>query len=202
MVGLLLLGSLGTFAQKIGLQFYQGLSQPQVQFSGTNGELNYDCHYHADTRIGLFFGDLKKLSVSTLLSASTVQASAVNSELSTSFTHSTLKLDLPIRYALPLSQGKESPREFFIQSFAIVPSYSFLTASSQMVNGAVSKTEELFTKTNFFLGGEINFAGYAADHLAIHPYVSYAYMLSNADLDADELRINQLSLGLRIEIHQ
>jgi len=60
----------------------------------------------------------------------------------------------------------------------------------------------LFTKTNFFLGGEINFAGYSADHLAIHPYVAYAYMLSNADLDTDELRINQLSLGLRIEIHQ
>ena len=95
MVGLLLLASLGTFAQKIGLQFYQGMSQPQVQFSGTNGELNYDCHYNGDTRIGLFFGDLKKLSVSTLLSASTVQASAVNSDLSTSFTHSTLKLEEP-----------------------------------------------------------------------------------------------------------
>lgn len=201
-LGLLLTFSMGSFAQKVGLQFYQGMNMPLVYFSGSQGTLDYQCQYNSDTRIGLFFGDLRKLSVSALVGASTVQASAMNDNISTSFTHSNVKLDIPIRYALPPSERKGTPSEFFIQSIAIVPSYGFLTGATQSVNGMYSRSEELFTKTNFFLGGEINFAAYSADHLAIHPYVSYAYMLSNADLDDDELKINQLSLGLRIDIYK
>ena len=58
----------------------------------------------------------------------------------------------------------------------------------------------LFSSTNFYLGGEIDFWGYSGEGVHLHPYISYRMMLSNADLDADDLKINELSFGLRINI--
>tara|TARA_Y100000385_G_scaffold229455_1_gene240852 strand:+ start:713 stop:1306 length:594 start_codon:yes stop_codon:yes gene_type:complete len=192
--------SLNTFAQKFGIQFYQGVNKPIVSFSGSQGDLDYQSNYNSDTRIGIFYGDLFKLSVSTLIGASTVKATAKNDDLTTSFSQSSLRVDIPVRYAIPHVYKQGKPNDFFISSVALVPSYGFVTASSQSVNGLDSRTEELFNKTNFYLGTEINFLGYSSDHLAIHPYISYRYMLSNADLDSDDLKINEFSLGLRMDI--
>ncbi len=197
---LLLALSLNTFAQKVGIQFYQGINKPIVSFSGAQGELDYQSNYNSDTRIGVFYGDLSKLSVSTLIGLSTVKATAKNDDLTTSFSQSSLRVDIPIRYAIPTVYKQGEPNDFFINSIALVPSYGFVTASSQSINGLDSRSEELFNKTNFYLGSEINFVGYKSDHLAIHPYISYRYMVSNADLDDDDLKINELSLGLRMDI--
>ena len=199
-LGLRLIFSLNTFAQKFGIQFYQGVNKPLVSFSGSHGDLDYQSNYNSDTRIGVFYGNLNKLSVSTLIGASTVKAKAKNDDLTTSFSQSSLRVDIPVRYAIPPVYKQGKPNDFFISSVAIVPAYGFVTASSQSVNGLDSRTEELFNKTNLYLGTEINFIGYSSDHLAIHPYFSYRYMLSNADLDDDDLKINELSLGLRIDI--
>ena len=201
-LGILLIFSVNTFAQKVGIQFYQGINKPMVSFSGAQGELNYTSNYNTDTRIGIFYGDLSKLSVSTLIGVSTVKATAKNDDLTTSFSQSSLRVDIPIRYAIPPIYKRGIPNDFFISSIALVPSYGFVTASSQSVNGLHSRTEELFNKTNFYLGTEINFIGYSSDKLAIHPYISYRYMLSNADLDDDDLKINDLSLGLRMDINK
>ena len=201
-LGLLLIFSLNTFAQKVGIQFYQGVNKPLVSFSGSQGDLDYQSNYNSDTRIGIFYGDLSKLSVGTLIGSSTVKATAKNDDLTTSFSQSSLRVDIPVRYAIPPIYKQGKPNDFFISSVALVPSYGFLTASSQSVNGLDSRTEELFNKTNFYLGTEINFIGYSTDKLAIHPYISYRYMLSNADLDDDDLKINELSLGLRMDINK
>jgi len=201
-LGILLIFSVNTFAQKVGVQFYQGINKPLVSFSGAQGELDYQSNYNSDTRIGVFYGDLSKFSVSTLIGVSTVKATAKNDDLTTSFSQSSLRVDVPIRYAIPPIYKRGIPNDFFISSVALVPSYGSVTASSQSVNGLDSRTEELFNKTNFYLGTEINFIGYKSDNLAIHPYVSYRYMLSNADLDSDDLKINELSLGLRMDINK
>jgi hypothetical protein len=200
--GLILIFSVDTFAQKVGIQFYQGINKPLVSFSGAQGELDYQSNYSTDSRIGIFYGDLSKLSVSTLIGVSTVKATAKNDDLTTSFSHSSLRVDIPIRYAIPPVYKRGKPNDFFISSVALVPSYGFVTASSQSVNGQDSRTEELFNKTNFYLGTEINFIGYSSDNLAIHPYISYRYMLSNADLDNDDLKVNELSLGIRLDINK
>ena len=201
-LGLLLIFSVNTFAQKVGIQFYQGVNKPLVSFSGAQGEFDYQSNFNSDTRIGIFYGDLSKLSVGTLIGASTVKASAKNNDLSTSFSQSSLRVDIPIRYSIPPIYKRGIPNDFFISSIALVPSYGFVTASSQSVNGLDSRTEELFNESNFYLGTEINFIGYTSDHLAIHPYIAYRYMLSNADLDSDDLKINELSLGLRMDINK
>ena len=201
-LGVLLIFSVNTFAQKVGIQFYQGVNKPLVSFSGAQGELDYQSNFNSDTRIGIFYGDLSKLSVGTLIGASTVKASAKNNDLTTSFSQSSLRVDIPIRYSIPPIYKRGIPNDFFISSIALVPSYGFVTASSQSVNGLDSRTEELFNESNFYLGTEINFIGYTSDHLAIHPYIAYRYMLSNADLDSDDLKINELSLGLRMDINK
>ena len=201
-LGILLIFSANTFAQKVGIQFYQGVNKPMVSFSGAQEELDYQSNFNSDTRIGIFYGDLSKLSVSTLIGVSTVKATAKNYDLTTSFSQPSLRVDIPIRYAIPTVYKQGKPNDFFISSVALVPACGFVTAYSQSVNGLDSRSEELFNKTNFYLGTEINFIGYSSDHLAIHPYISYRYMLSNADLDSDDLKINELSLGLRMDINK
>ena len=46
-----------TFAQKVGIQFYQGVNKPLVSFSGDNNALDYSSNFNSDTRLGVFFGD-------------------------------------------------------------------------------------------------------------------------------------------------
>lgn len=180
-----------TFAQKVGIQFYQGVNKPLVSFSGDNNALDYSSNFNSDTRLGVFFGDLKKISAAALFGASTVKAVAMNEDIVTTFTNSSLRIDIPVRYAFP---------ESFVSSIAVGPSVGLLMSSSQTINGMPIRSEELFTATNFYVGGEIDFIGYSSDKLNLYPYVSYRMMLNNADIDTDNLKINELSFGLRIDI--
>ena len=180
-----------TFAQKVGIQFYQGVNKPLVSFSGDNNALDYSSNFNSDTRLGVFFGDLKKISASTLFGASSVKAVAMNEDIITTFTNSSLRIDVPVRYAFP---------ESFISSIAVGPSVGLMMSSSQSINGMPVRSEELFTATNFYVAGEIDFIGYSSDKLNLYPYVSYRMMLNNADIDTDNLKINELSFGLRIDI--
>ena len=180
-----------TFAQKVGIQFYQGVNKPLVSFSGDNNALDYSSNFNSDTRLGVFFGDLKKISAAALFGASTVKAVAMNEDIVTTFTNSSLRIDIPVRYAFP---------ESFVSSIAVGPSVGLLMSSSQTINGIPIRSEELFTVTNFYVGGEIDFIGYSSDKLNLYPYVSYRMMLNNADIDTDNLKINELSFGLRIDI--
>ena len=180
-----------TFAQKVGIQFYQGVNKPLVSFSGDNNALDYSSNFNSDTRLGVFFGDLKKISAAALFGASTIKAVAMNEDIVTTFTNSSLRIDIPVRYAFP---------ESFVSSIAVGPSVGLLMSSSQTINGIPIRSEELFTVTNFYVGGEIDFIGYSSDKLNLYPYVSYRMMLNNADIDTDNLKINELSFGLRIDI--
>ena len=180
-----------TFAQKVGIQFYQGVNKPLVSFSGDNNALDYSSNFNSDTRLGVFFGDLQKISASTLFGASSVKAVAMNEDIVTTFTNSSLRIDIPVRYAFPKS---------FVSSVAVGPSVGLMMSSSQTINGMPVRSEELFTATNFYVGGEIDFIGYSSDRLNLYPYVSYRMMLNNADIDTDNLKINELSFGLRIDI--
>lgn len=180
-----------TFAQKVGIQFYQGVNKPLVSFSGDNNALDYSSNFNSDTRLGVFFGDLQKISASTLFGASSVKAVAMNEDIVTTFTNSSLRIDIPVRYAFPKS---------FVSSVAVGPSVGLMMSSSQTINGMPIRSEELFTATNFYVGGEIDFIGYSSDKLNLYPYVSYRMMLNNADIDTDNLKINELSFGLRIDI--
>ena len=180
-----------TFAQKVGVQFYQGVNKSLITFSGDNGTLDYSLNFNSDTRLGVFFGDLQKISASTLFGASSVKAVAMNEDIVTTFTNSSLRIDIPVRYAFPKS---------FVSSVAVGPSLGLMMSSSQTINGMPIRSEELFTATNFYVGGEIDFIGYSSDKLNLYPYVSYRMMLNNADIDTDNLKINELSFGLRIDI--
>ena len=180
-----------TFAQKVGVQFYQGVNKSLITFSGDNGTLDYSSNFNSDTRLGVFFGDLQKISASTLFGASSVKAVAMNEDIVTTFTNSSLRIDIPVRYAFPKS---------FVSSVAVGPSLGLMMSSSQTINGMPIRSEELFTATNFYVGGEIDFIGYSSDKLNLYPYVSYRMMLNNADIDTDNLKINELSFGLRIDI--
>ena len=180
-----------TFAQKVGIQFYQGVNKPMVSFSGENNALDYSSNFNSDTRLGVYFGDFKKISAAALFGASTVKAVAMNEDLVTTFTNSSLRIDIPVRYAFP---------ESLVSSIAVGPSVGLLMSSSQTINGIPIRSEELFTATNFYVGGEIDFIGYSSDKLNLYPYVSYRMMLNNADIDTDNLKINELSFGLRIDI--
>ena len=179
------------FAQKIGIQFYQGVNKPMVSFSGENNTLDYSSNFNSDTRLGVCFGDLKKISAAALFGVSNVKARAINEDLVTTFTNSSLRLDVPVRYAFP---------ESFVSSIAVGPSVGLLVSSSQTMNGIPIRSEGLFTVTNFYVSGEIDFTGYSSDKLNMYPYVSYRMMLNNADIDTDNLKINELSFGLRIDI--
>jgi hypothetical protein len=180
-----------TFAQKVGIQFYQGVNKPLVSFSGDNGTLDYKSDFNSDTRLGVYFGDLKKISAAALFGASTIKAVAMNEDIVTTFTNSSLRIDIPVRYAFS---------ESFVSSIAVGPSVGLLMSSSQTINGIPIRSEELFTATNFYVGGEIDFIGYSSDKLNLYPYISYRMMLNNADIDTDNLKINELSFGLRIDI--
>ena len=116
-LGILLIFSVNTFAQKVGIQFYQGINKPMVSFSGAQGELDYQSNYNSDTRIGIFYGDLSKLSVSTLIGVSLVKATAKNDDLTTSFTQSSIRVDIPIRYAIPPVYKRGVPNDFFIRNW-------------------------------------------------------------------------------------
>ena len=175
----------------MGIQFYQGVNKPLVSFSGDNNALDYSSNFNSDTRLGVFFGDLKKISAAALFGASTVKAVAMNEDIVTTFTNSSLRIDIPVRYAFP---------ESLVSSIAVGPSVGLLMSSSQTINGIPIRSEELFTATNFYVGGEIDFIGYSSDKLNLYPYVSYRMMLNNADIDTDNLKINELSFGLRIDI--
>ena len=60
----------------------------------------------------------------------------------------------------------------------------------------------LMTANNFYIVSEIDFTGYTSKKLNINPYVSYRLMLSNAEMDDDNLKINELSFGLRMDINK
>jgi len=180
-----------TLAQKVGIQFYQGVNKPLVSFSGDNNALDYSSNFNSDTRLGVYFGDLKKISAATLFGASYVKAIATNEDIVTTFTNSSLRLDVPVRYVFP---------ESFVSSIAVGPSLGLLMSCSQTINGMPIRSEELFAATNFYVLGEIDFVGYSSDKLNLYPYVSYRIMLNNADIDTDNLKINELSFGLRIDI--
>ena len=180
-----------SFAQKVGFQFYQGVNKPLVSFTGDQGSLDYTTDFNSDTRIGVGFGDSNKITSSVLFGASSIRSVARNEDIVTSFTSSSLRIDALVRYSFPKS---------FISSVAAGPSVGILMSSSQDINGLPVRSDELFSSTNFYLGGEIDFWGYSGEGVHLHPYISYRMMLSNADLDADDLKINELSFGLRINI--
>ena len=112
LVTLLLISSI-THAQNVGIQFYQGVNKPLVSFSGDNGTLAYKSDFNSDTRIGVCFGNLQRISASALFGASSTKAIAMNDDIVTTFTNSSLRIDVPVRYAFP---------ESFVSSIAVGPS--------------------------------------------------------------------------------
>ena len=185
--------SITSYSQNFGFQFYQGVNKTQVSISGENVSPDYTSNFNSDTRLGVFYGDLNKVSFSALVGASTTNAYAKNDDISTSFTNSSLRIDLPVRYAFP---------ESFVNSIAVGPSIGLLMSSSQTINGLPVKSEDLFSTNNFYIVSEIDFTGYTSKKLNINPYVSYRLMLSNAEMDDDNLKINELSFGLRMDINK
>ncbi|MDG1756327.1 MAG: outer membrane beta-barrel protein [Bacteroidia bacterium] len=185
--------SITSYSQNFGFQFYQGVNKTLVSISGENVSPDYTSNFNSDTRLGVFYGDINKVSFSALVGASTTNAYATNDDISTSFTNSSLRIDLPVRYAFPKS---------FLNSIAVGPSIGLLMSSSQTVNGLPVRSEDLFSANNFYIVSEIDFTGYTSKKLNINPYVSYRLMLSNAEMDDDNLKINELSFGLRMDINK
>jgi hypothetical protein len=177
-------------AQQVGFQFYQGANKPMVSFEAKGQSLSYKSNFSSDTRIGVWVGDPNKMSFSMLIGSTTINAIHTDNDLVSSFSHSSLILDIPIRYAL-----QESP----ISSIAIGPSLGVLVASSQTTNGLPARSETIFNQTNYCLLAEVAFDGYSSDKLNIHPYMCYRMMLNSADSDGDNLHINGLAFGLRMD---
>lgn len=178
-------------SQDIAIQFYQGVAKPMVSYKSDGNSLVYKASFGSDTRLGITAGNLNKLSFSLLLGASNISATHTNNDIVSTFTHSSLLVDVPIRYAL-----EESP----ITSIAVGPSLGLLVASSQTTNGLPVRSESIFTPTNFSLVTELAFSGYSSDNLNIYPYFSYRMMMNSADNDGENLRLNCLSFGLRMDI--
>lgn len=191
-LALIFLGTISQLhSQDIAIQFYQGVAKPMVSYKPDGNSLAYKANFGSDIRLGITAGDLNKLSFSLLLGASNVSATHTSNDIISTFTHSSLLVDVPIRYAL-----KESP----ITSIAVGPSLGLLVASSQTTNGLPVRSESIFTPTNFSMVTELAFAGYSSDNLNIYPYFCYRMMLNSADNDGDNLRLNCLSFGLRMDI--
>ncbi len=182
--------SVFTYAQQLGFQFYQGVNKPMVSFEANGKALSYKSNFTSDTRIGVWIGDPYKLSFSVLMGASTVNAIYTSKEIISSFSHSSLLIDVPIRYAF-----LESP----ISSIAVGPSLGILMASSQTTNGLPVRSETILNQANYSLLAEVSFTGYTSDKLNIHPYMCYRMMLNSADSDGDNLHLNGLSFGLRMD---
>jgi hypothetical protein len=187
-----LLSLISTFAnaQQVGFQFYQGVNKPMVSFEAKGQSLSYKSNFESDTKIGVWVGDPYKMSFSMLIGSTTVSAIHTSSDIISSFSHSSLIIDIPIRHAF-----QESP----ISSIAVGPSLGVLVASSQTTNGLPVRSETIFNQTNYSLLAEVAFDGYSSDQLNIHPYVSYRRMLNSADGDGDKLHINGLSFGIRMD---
>jgi hypothetical protein len=177
-------------AQQVGFQFYQGVNKPVVSFESNGKSLSYKSNFASDTRIGVWVGDLNKLSFSMLMGASTVNAIYTSNDIISSFSHSSLLIDIPIRYSF-----LESP----VSSIALGPSLGLLVASSQTINGLPVRSQTIFNQTNYSVLAEIAFAGHNSDKLNIHPYMCYRMMLNSADRDGDKLHINGFSFGLRMD---
>jgi len=187
-----LLSLISTFAnaQQVGFQFYQGVNKPMVTFGANGQALSYKSNFASDTRIGVCVGDPNKLNFSMLMGASTLSAIHTSNDVISSFTHSSLLIDVPIRYSF-----LESP----VSSIAIGPSLGVLVASSQTTNGLPVRSETIFNQTTYSLLAEVAFDGYSSDQLNIHPYICYRMMLNSADSDGDKLHINGLSFGIRMD---
>ena len=176
--------------QNIDFQFYQGINKPLISFQGNKQTIKYQTNFGNDTRIGIRFGDSSKLSFSTLLGASTVQAIYTSNDATSSFSHSSIYLDIPIRYAFTILP---------ISSVAIGPSFGFMATSSQTTNGLPVRSRSIFNKTNFSFIIEVAFKGYSADKLNLQPYLCYRTMLNSADKDGDKLHINGYSFGIKLD---
>lgn len=186
-------GSTVVNAQVVGIQFYQGLSKPMVAYTSDGSSLVYKSTLGSDTRLGISVNDSNKISFALLVGANTINSIYTSNNIVSSFSHSSLMMDVPIRYSL-----KESP----ISSVSVGPSLGLLVASSQNTNGFPVRSESIFTPINFSLLTEIAITGYSTENLKIHPYVSYRIMLNSADNDGDNLKLNCLSFGLRIDIQK
>lgn len=180
-------------AQGVGIQFYQGVSKPMVSYKSGGNSLVYQSAFGSDTRLGIGVGDSNKISFALLLGANTVNSVYTSNNIISSFSHSSLLVDVPFRYSL-----KESP----ISSVSVGPSLGLLVASSQNTNGLPVRSESVFTPINYSLLTEIAISGYSTENLKIYPYVSYRIMLNSADNDGDNLKLNCLSFGLRIDIQK
>jgi hypothetical protein len=182
--------SASTNAQQVGFQFYQGVNKPIVSFQGTEGSIGYNSNFANDTRIGVRLRDLNKLSFSMIIGGSNVYAIYTSNDIVSSFSHSSLIIDIPIRYAF---------QESLINSIAVGPSLGVLVAYSQTTNGLPVRSETIFNRTNYSLLAEIAFDGYSSDKVSINPYMCYRLMLNSVDSDGDKLYINGLSFGLKMD---
>lgn len=188
---LMIFGSTNSnFAQSCGLQIYQGINLPIVTYKGDK-TLKYNSNLTSDFRLGVKFGNTKKLNYSALLGYINTNSIHVNEVIATSFTISNLILDFPIRYSIEKS---------FLNSVAIGPSFGALLASSQTNNGLLVNTDGVFKKANISVLVELSFLGYEKSYFSIEPYLNYRRMLTTIDADGDRLFVNGVSFGLRADI--
>ncbi len=158
-----------TNAQQVGFQFYQGVNKPMVYFNtGTPQQYSFV----NDTRIGLWVGNLDKLSISALM--------GISPEAYYKF--SGLMVDLPLRYSF---------HNRIINSFAFGPSLDIKD----------TRTNKYRTKTIASILGELSFQGYSSDILKIHPYFGLKLMPNSISLQGTfyKYKVNVLSFGVRID---
>lgn len=182
------------FSQSAGIQFNSGFGKPIVVFDAPNSSVNYQSAMYNDTRLGIWVGDFNKFSGGLLFGAFNVNANYVNPDgLASEFNHSSLLIDLPIRYALKNS---------FIKSVSVGPSMNLLMSSNQSINGKPIYSQDVFKSINWAIGMELSFKGYETDNFNLSPYLNYRHMLNSADAleDNEILKLHSFSLGLRCDI--
>lgn len=182
------------FSQSAGIQCNSGFGKPIVVFDAPNALVNYQSAMNNDNRLGIWVGDYDKISVGLLLGAFNVKANYVNPDgLASEFNHSSLLIDIPIRYAL---------KNAFIKSASVGPCMNILMSSNQSINGKPNYSQDVFKSINWAIGCEISFKGYESNNFNLSPYMSYKHMINSADAidDNESLKLHSFSLGMRCDI--
>jgi len=177
------------FSQNAGIQLLVG---PQYSITSFADGASYRTLSNNDTRIGIVFGDLDKLSFGILFGKNRLQAQTTTETVTSQIELGYISIEVPITYKI----GKA------INTVAFGPSMLLNTYNSQTTNNLIVRNSRMFKNTVVGLYGEITTKGWSTDNLDLLPYVYWRSTIGGIEnSETDEgLNFHQLGLGVKVNI--
>lgn len=176
-------------SQNAGLQLTVG---PQYSFTSFGDRASYRTLSNNDTRIGIVFGDLDKLSFGILFGKNRLQAQTTTETVTSQIELGYISIEVPITYKI----GKA------INTVAFGPSMLLNTYNSQTTNNLIVRNSRMFKNTVVGLYGEITAKGWSTDNLNLLPYMYWRSTIGGIEnSETDEgLNFHQLGFGVKVNI--